>query len=44
MPFMEELLCHLSTKILRVQNEPLLISSIDLEYGYGHVKLSEVTR
>ena len=38
---MEEIFCQKSTGITRVQNEPLLISKIHLEYAYGQLKLSE---
>ena len=42
-PNMEELLNKKSTKITRVQNEPLWISKTDLEYTYGQLKLSDET-
>ena len=38
---MEELLDQISTGITRVQNEPLWVSMIGLEYAYLQLKLSE---
>ena len=42
MPNVEELLNQISTE-LKVQNEPLWISKLDLEYAYGQLELSEKT-
>ena len=43
MPKMEELLNQKSTELTKVQNEPLWISKIDLEYAFGELKLSKET-
>ena len=42
-PIMEQLLRKTSTEITRVQNEPLWILKIDIEYTNGQLKLSEET-
>ena len=43
MPTMRALLNKLTIKSVRVQNEPLWISKIDLEDAYGPLKLSAET-
>ena len=43
MPKTEELLKQMSIERTRVQNEPLWISEVDLEYAYGQLKLSDDT-
>ena len=43
MPLKEELLNQKSTKITKVQNEPLWIPKIDPKYAYGHLKSSGET-
>ena len=43
MPKMEQILNQISTEKTRVQNEPLWISKIHLEYVYGQLYLSEET-
>ena len=43
MPIKEEILSHILTEISRVQNEPIWISRLDLEYAYGQLNLSEET-
>ena len=43
-PNFEAVLNQMSTEIIRVQNEPLWISKIDLEYAYDQPKLSGETR
>ena len=40
-PNIVELFNQSSTKIERLQNHPLWISKVDLEYAYGKLKLSK---
>ena len=40
---MEKLVLLKSNELIRVQNEPVLILKIDLEYMYGNSKLTEET-
>ena len=43
MPNMEELLNQISVEITRDRTTQLFMSKIDLDYAYGHMKLSEET-
>ena len=43
MPIMEQLLNQISSKLTRVQNEPMWIIKLDLQYAYGQLKLREET-
>ena len=43
MPNMEELLDQISVEITRDRTLQLFISKIDLDYPYGHMKLSKET-
>ena len=43
MPSKEDLLNQISTETRKVQNKPLWISKIDLEYEYSQLKSSERT-
>ena len=43
MPNKEQLLSHISTELPRVQNKPLWLSKVDLEYADGQSKLSGKT-
>ena len=43
MPMMKVIINLTTTEITRVQNEPLWISEINLEYVYGQLKVSKGT-
>ena len=43
LPNMEKLLNQLSSTIIKVENEPLQISKVDLDFAYGQLNLSDDT-